>query len=58
VSPRDVAKAAIGGMLVGRRSVVPGVVPKAVSASGRYVPRTLLLPALRIGQRLRGGPSR
>ena len=58
VSPRDVAEAAIGGMLVGRRSVVPGVVPKAVSASGRYAPRTLLLPALRIGQRLRGGPSR
>lgn len=58
VSPRDVAEAAIGGMLAGRRSVVPGVVPKAVSASGRYAPRTLLLPALRIGQRLRGGPSR
>jgi short-subunit dehydrogenase len=58
VSPRDVAEAAIGGMLAGRRSVVPGVVPKAASASGRYAPRSLLLPALRIGQRLRGGPSR
>jgi uncharacterized protein len=58
VSPRDVAEAAIGGMLAGRRSVVPGVVPKAVSASGRYAPRSLLLPALRIGQRLRGGPDR
>jgi uncharacterized protein len=58
VSPRDVAEAAIGGMLAGRRSVVPGVVPKAVSVSGRFAPRGLLLPALRIGQRFRGGPSR
>ncbi len=58
ISPHDVAEAAIDGMLAGRRSVVPGVVPKAVSASGRYAPRSLLLPALRIGQRLRGGPSR
>lgn len=57
VSPRDVAEAAIGGMLAGRRSVVPGMVPKAVSASGRYAPRSLLLPALRIGQRFRGGPG-
>ncbi|MGH3969160.1 MAG: SDR family NAD(P)-dependent oxidoreductase, partial [Mycobacterium sp.] len=29
VSPHDVAEAAIGGMLVGKRSVVPGIVPKA-----------------------------
>ncbi len=58
VSPHDVAEAAIGGMLGGRRSVVPGMVPKAVSASGRFAPRSLLLPALRIGQRFRGGPSR
>ena len=57
VSPRDVAEAAIGGMLAGKRSVVPGVVPKAVSMSGRFAPRSVLLPALRIGQRLRGGPS-
>ena len=57
VSPRDVAEAAIGGMLAGRRSVVPGMVPKAVSASGRFAPRSLLLPALRIGQRFRGGPG-
>ena len=58
VSPHDVAEAAIGGMLAGKRSVVPGVVPKVVSTSGRYVPRSLLLPAIRIGNRLRGGPSR
>ena len=58
VSPQDVAEAAIGGMLAGKRSVVPGVVPKVVSTGGRYVPRTLLLPAIRIGNRFRGGPSR
>jgi uncharacterized protein len=58
VSPRDVAEEAIGGMLAGKRSVVPGIVPKAVSIGGRYVPRTLLLPGLRLGNRLRGGPSR
>jgi uncharacterized protein len=52
VSPQDVAEAAIGGMLHGKRSVVPGMVPKFVSTSGRYVPRSLLLPALRIGTRL------
>ena len=58
VSPADVAEAAIGGMLAGRRSVVPGVVPKVVSTSGRFAPRSLLLPAIRIGNRFRGGPSR
>ena len=58
VSPHDVAEAAISGMLAGRRSVVPGVVPKFVSTSGRYVPRSLLLPAIRIGNRLRGGKGR
>ena len=54
----DGAEAAIGGMLAGKRSVVPGVVPKVVSTSGRYAPRTLLLPAIRIGNRFRGGPNR
>jgi short-subunit dehydrogenase len=58
VSPHDVAEAAIGGMLVGRRSVVPGVVPKVVSTGGRFAPRSLLLPAIRIGNRLRGGQGR
>jgi uncharacterized protein len=56
VSPRDVAEAAIAGMVDGKRSVVPGIVPKAVSLGGRYMPRTLLLPGLRIGNRFRGGP--
>jgi uncharacterized protein len=58
VSPRDVAEAAIGGMLVGRRTVVPGVVPKVVSTGGRFAPRSLLLPGIRIGNRFRGGPNR
>jgi uncharacterized protein len=58
VSPRDVAEAAIGGMLSGRRSVVPGVVPKVVSTGGRFVPRSLLLPGIRLGNRFRGGPNR
>lgn len=58
VSPHDVAEAAIAGMLSGKRTVVPGIVPKFVSTSGRFAPRSLLLPAIRIGNRLRGGPSR
>jgi short-subunit dehydrogenase len=58
VSPRDVAEAAIGGMLTGRRTVVPGVVPKVVSTGGRFAPRSLLLPGIRIGNRFRGGPQR
>src|SRR5215212_8972279 len=49
VSPADVAQAAIAGMLEGRRSVVPGFVPKVVSMGGRFAPRSVLLPALRIG---------
>lgn len=57
VSPRDVAEAAISGMLSGRRTVVPGVVPKVVSTGGRFVPRSLLLPGIRIGNRFRGGPN-
>jgi short-subunit dehydrogenase len=56
VSPADVAGAAIDGMLAGKRTVVPGVVPKVVSHGGRYTPRSLLLPAIRIGNRFRGGP--
>jgi short-subunit dehydrogenase len=58
VSPHDVAEEAIGGMLSGKRSVVPGVVPKAVSIGGRHVPRSLLLPGIRIANRFRGGPNR
>jgi short-subunit dehydrogenase len=52
VSPSDVAEAAINGMLEGKRSVVPGLVPKIVGLGGRFTPRTVLLPALRLGQGL------
>jgi len=54
VSPRDVAEAAISGMIAGNRSVVPGLVPKAASLAGRFAPRSLLLPALRTIRSLRG----
>ncbi len=53
VSPADVAEAAIDGMLEGKRSVVPGLVPKVMSMGGRFAPRSVLLPALRLGQGLR-----
>jgi short-subunit dehydrogenase len=46
VSPRAVAVAAVEGMESGKRSVVPGIVPKAASLGGRYAPRTLLLPGI------------
>lgn len=54
VSPHDVAEAAIAVMIAGRRTVVPGMVPKMVSTSGRLAPRSLLLPAIRMGSRLLG----
>jgi uncharacterized protein len=40
----DVARQAVEGMIAGKRTVVPGVLNKAVSTSGRFVPRTVLLP--------------
>jgi short-subunit dehydrogenase len=43
----DVARQAIEGMLAGRRTVVPGALNKAVSTSGRYIPRTVLLPLVK-----------
>jgi short-subunit dehydrogenase len=46
VDPGDVAAAAVEGMVKGRRSVVPGLVPQALALAGRYTPRTALLPAL------------
>jgi uncharacterized protein len=57
VSPEEVADQAIQGMLAGKRTVVPGLVPKFVSTSGRLIPRSLLLPVIRIGNKLRGGPG-
>jgi len=34
-------------MLTGKRSVIPGPQNKVLSLAGRYVPRTVLLPAMR-----------
>jgi short-subunit dehydrogenase len=47
-SPSEVAEAAIVGMLEGKRSVVPGIVPNIVGLAGRFTPRSALLPALRL----------
>ncbi|MFV0494121.1 SDR family NAD(P)-dependent oxidoreductase [Mycobacterium sp.] len=58
VSPREVAEQAIEGMLAGKRGVVPGLVPKFLSTGGRLLPRAVLLPAIRIGNRLRSGSGR
>ena len=43
----DVARQGIEGMLAGKRTVVPGMLNKAVSTSGRFVPRTVLLPLVK-----------
>ncbi len=55
VSAPDVAAAAVRGMLHGKRSVVPGVATKGMVLGGRFVPRSLLLPAAKraAGARLR-----
>ncbi len=53
VAPHDVAEEAIRGMLAGKRSVIPGLVPKVASLGGRFTPRSILLPALRIGRQIR-----
>lgn len=54
VSPADVAAAAIAGVEHGKRSVVPGIVPKLMGLGGRYTPRSVLLPVLSAGRKLRG----
>lgn len=55
VSAQDVAAAAVRGMLHGKRTVVPGVATKGMALGGRFVPRSLLLPAAKraAGARLR-----
>jgi uncharacterized protein len=40
----DVARQAVEGMIAGKRSVVPGMINKVTSTSGRFLPRTVLLP--------------
>lgn len=44
VSARDVAVAAVGAMVKGKRTVVPGLVTKAIGLGGRFSPRSVLLP--------------
>jgi len=42
--PEQVARAAVQGMVDGRRVVVPGATNKLAAAGSRFVPHTLLLP--------------
>lgn len=51
---RDVAEAAIAGMLEGKRLVVPGLGAKLMGVGGRFTPRAILLPALRRAGNRRG----
>ncbi|ABM13915.1 MULTISPECIES: SDR family NAD(P)-dependent oxidoreductase [Mycolicibacterium] len=48
VSVEEVAEAGIAAMREGKRLVVPGLVPKLTGLGGRFTPRALLLPALRM----------
>ena len=52
--PEEVARAAVGAMVDGRRTVVPGVHNKVAAVAGRLVPRSVWLPAMRTvgGRRL------
>lgn len=40
----EVARAGIDGMVKGRRTVFPGMVPRAMALGGHYTPRSVLLP--------------
>lgn len=46
VSSRDCAAQAIDGLAKNRRVVVPGLATKAMTLSGRYTPRAVLVPTL------------
>jgi uncharacterized protein len=52
-SAADVARAGLEGMVKGRRTVIPGLSARVAGLSGRYSPRTVLLP---LYARLAGGP--
>ena len=52
VSPEAIAEAGVRGMERGRRTVIPGALPRASALSGRLVPRTLLLPAALLASRV------
>jgi short-subunit dehydrogenase len=55
-SAEEVARAGIEAMVKGRRSVFPGMGPRVAAFSGRFAPRSALLPvAARVTERaLRG----
>jgi short-subunit dehydrogenase len=54
-SAADVARAAIEGMVKGKRTVFPGMGPRLAGFGGRFVPRSALLPlAARLGDRALG----
>lgn len=48
--PEDVARAAVDGMVAGRRSVTPGLTAKAMALGYRLAPRAGLLPAIGVAQ--------
>jgi uncharacterized protein len=51
-SAADVARSAIDAMVKGKRSVFPGMGPRAAAFGGRFVPRSALLPVVtRLGSR-------
>lgn len=52
VSPAEVGEAGVRAMASGKREVVPGLLPNAVSLFSRALPSAALLPALRVGLRL------
>lgn len=60
VAPEDVAASAVQAMERGKRTVVPGLVTKALGLGGRFAPRTVLLPAAAraTGNSLLNPPSR
>jgi short-subunit dehydrogenase len=48
--PEDVARAAVDGMVRGRRTVTPGLTNKLAVLGYRFAPRTTLLPMLDVAQ--------
>jgi uncharacterized protein len=52
-TPQDVARAAVDGMVRGRRVVTPGVTAKVMSTTGRLTPRPIVLPLMRAAYRRR-----
>jgi short-subunit dehydrogenase len=48
LSPEEVARAGVRGMIDGKRAVIPGAGNRVAALGGRHVPRTLLLPLWRM----------